>query len=328
MNFSTLFHQEDATPTRQTQIQQAELLWQYRVSVILWTYIPAILIIFGSITNATTILVLAGGKFGRASTRILLVSLSLSDTTVLYSGLLRQWIVSVFGIDVRTLHELSCPLHLFFTYISLQASSWIMMLVTLERVISVIFPLKSRVICTARATVIAVIFVTVTLTGLNSHILAFRRLQPNGGCYASGDYAYFWRYAWFWTESTVRFGFPALVVFICNCLIVRTVLRSSAKRREISDGPDESKSTSITVMLVTTSFVFLFLCLPSAIYFLIRGTMFSSALTQRQLADIRLWYTITGLLQYANNASNFIVYCISGTGFRMEVSRMIRRIRG
>jgi hypothetical protein len=308
--------------------------WEHRLSIQLYQYFLPIIIFIGIMLNFLTILVLVRRKFGTSSTRILLISLALFDTGALcaYS---RRWILLAFMIDVRTLTNASCPLHVYVTYVTSYCSSWTIALLTLERVVSVVHPLKARVICTTQWTVVTISITYSFIFILCAHILRYFKISSLVGVCIAGklysDYSYdtyrtFWISIWHWIDLLVYACIPIIIIITCNALIVYKVkrsqrLQSRGSRSAVEGQP--SQLTSITYMLVTVSVAFVLLTLPSSVYMIYKATL-GMYKTFHQFAIHDLIFATTFLISTCNNAINFLLYCVSGTQFRREVYLMFR----
>ena len=76
-------------------------------------------------------------------------------------------------------------------------------------------------------------------------------------------------------------------------------------------------SNSTTIMLTTVGVVFLLTTTPKAIYYFGLGYGLLPETTNKDWARIYLAYIITTLLVFLNSALNFILYCLTGTKFRL-----------
>jgi hypothetical protein len=308
--------------------------WQWRAHRSLATYVPPVLIVIGTILNLLTIVVLIRRKFGKSSTRILLITLALSDTAVLWTGLLHFWL-RMLDLDLRLLTNISCPLHIFCTYFFLQFACWTIMLLTFERWVSVSYPLKARVMCTMKYTCTTMVIVVIFLFALNSHMLYYIRnfSDPNGvtkrWCsHLNMAYVNFWYDVWNPVDLIVRTAIPFTVISLCNSAILYKVIKGHSRRKLLSGGRSDEQSaqlTSMTYMLTTVSSVFLLLMLPIGIFYIVFMDLRRKEYTQAQSMDLEIASTATHLIMYLNNTINFILYCVSGSQFRREVYRLFKR---
>jgi hypothetical protein len=206
-------------------------------------------------------------------------------------------------------------------------------MITVERVICVVFPLQARVVCTKKWTSVAVASVVTSLFLVNSHILKYAYIQENGQCGLSttipfgmfDSYNDFWNNVWLWVDLVIYSVIPFTSIVACNCLLVYKVRQSKLKRTTLQDQANDavtSRMTSMTRMLITVSLMFIILTSPVTIYFLIRGQIVVK--TKRQSETLQLTYAITTIISLINHAINFLLYCVSGSQFRREVFLMFK----
>ncbi|XP_064652690.1 FMRFamide receptor-like [Lineus longissimus] len=312
--------------------------WQWRAQSFLWKYGPPFLIVVGIILNSLTIVVLLKQKFGKSSTRILLIALALSDSSCLLIEPFFHWATKIFpGFNKRRFSAApaSCPFQIFFTYFIRQFASWMVMFLTVERWLSVSYPLKARLLCTARRVWASISAAVIFLLLLNAHILFFYRVGNTFRCSMkwNQEYVNFFLTFWYWIDMMLYCGVPFLVIALCNLSILHALIQSNLNRKHLhttenkSEG-DASRLTSVTYMLTTVSIFFILLTLPRQAYFIWVGMLPpASERSMELIANSYLAYSIANLMSYINNTINFLLYCISGRHFRQEVVKMFRKIK-
>lgn len=146
---------------------------EFRTYLALMIYVSPVILVFGTIGNVTSFAVLRTHAFRGCSAAFTLSALAVVDTSVLWTSLLRQWILrQPGGIDVRTIFwSVGCKVHMAMTYYLQQLSSWTLVIVTMERCCCVCLPLVSRRLCTRRR-VRRLWFATMcVLLSVNAHFL-------------------------------------------------------------------------------------------------------------------------------------------------------------
>ena len=94
-------------------------------------------ILFGTIGNLLTLLVLCKQRMRKHSTFTYLTILSLCDTLVLYFGLFRDYLVYKYKYDIDG--DFICKFHVFFFYFVLHMASWLLVAVNIDRLIAASF---------------------------------------------------------------------------------------------------------------------------------------------------------------------------------------------
>ena len=155
-------------------------------------------------------------------------------------------------------------------------------------------------------------------------------------CYVQPAYDWFFVNVWYWIDFTLLAFVPFVVVLTGNCVIITCVVRAVRFRYRQDSHPggrgsggatagDKGKAvTSSTVMLMTVSVVFLLTTCPNVVYFLKIDDWLAESTDAQSEARLHLAFTVTNLLYYTNNASNFFLYCLAGSRFRRAMSQMFR----
>ena len=315
---------------------------EYKAGIMIWKLVPPILIVVGTIGNILSILVLTRRSIRVSTTALYLTFLAFSDLCVLYTGLLRQWLIYLFEFDVRHVSNAGCKLHIWLLYSSLDFSAWILIVVTLERVILSWCPYSAKTKCNRKyATVLVVILIF--LLGLNSHLLygmiheerfdASTNTTVISKCVEiNNKYGDFFNLTWPWIDLCALCLIPFSVIVIGNGFILLKVIKSKKKTKarvvpSINTGEtrtthrNTSKHSSMTAMLFTLNMVFLVTTSPVSIYN-IGYTHWLTDGTHQTYASLDLWWAIVNMLMYTNNSLNFLLYCLSGTRFRQAVIRL------
>ncbi|XP_045215141.2 probable G-protein coupled receptor 139 [Mercenaria mercenaria] len=317
---------------------------EYKAGILIWKIIPPILIILGTVGNGLSILVLTRRSIRTSTTALFLTVLAFSDLVVLYSGLLRQWLIYLFDIDVREISQFGCKLNIWLVYSSLDFSAWILVGVTLERVVSAWLPHSAQTLCSRRSAAGLIISLGIFILAFNAHLLygmVFKYTFDHSGhaelqkCVeVNNRYKDFFNVTWPWIDLCAFCLIPLTVIVMGNWFIVfklinsqrrvhsRVVPSSAVNGRGPTTTPGPcGKPSSATAMLFTLNIVFLFSTLPISIYN-IGYIYWTEGANERDHAQLDLWWAIVNMLMYVNNSINFFLYCLSGAKFRREAIRI------
>lgn len=318
----------------------------YKAGILIWKVVPPILLLLGTVGNSLCIFVLTRKSIRSSTTALYLTALAFSDLAVLYSGLLRQWLIYLFEVDVRHFSEAGCKLNIWLVYCSLDFSAWILIVVTLERVISAWLPHNYRSVCTKKSAAAVMVSIGVFILALNSHLLygmVFNNVYDEFGnvigvdkCEEiNEDYYIFFNKTWPWIDLCVFCVIPFSVIVVGNTLILVKVVNSHRKLKSAvvpsvtvnshrSPSSGHGKQSSMTTMLFTLNVVFLLCTSPVSIYN-VGYSYWMSGASEQTVANLDLWWAIVNMFQYTNNSLNFLLYCLSGTKFRKEVIKIFCR---
>ncbi|XP_046381323.1 sex peptide receptor-like [Haliotis rufescens] len=245
-----------------------------------------------------------------------LTFLAVSDILVLYSGLLRQWIIYMFDVDVRDLHPALCKVNTWLVYVSLDLSAWILVSVTIERALLVWYPLTAKVMCTTKTVTVNMIVVCFSLLGINSHFFLLCGTETE-------IYDYFLEYVFPWIDLCLFSIGPFLFHIVGNTFIIIRLVTGIRIMAQLHMASNERavmrqrQVTSMTVMLLSLNLVYLVCTLPISMY-LVSLIYWEKDESPEADAQRRLVYACVNLLMYLNNSTNFITYTFSGRQFRME----------
>lgn len=303
---------------------------------LIWKIVPPIVIILGTFGNTLTILVLLRQVMNLSSTAVYLLSLAVSDLLLLYLGPLRQWIQYIWDVDVRLLTDAGCKIQVFLTYFSVHFSSWLLVAVTLERVISVMLPHKVKLNCTTMKAGIVVAVTFVCLFLLNVHFffgygLVHKPLYVRAPWQCTpinDDYMDFRDDILPWLDFVVAFLLPFTILTVGNVMIIVKLRINTVRRRKMSLTQKEKEGRSVTFMLIALCVIF-FICLtPVSIFLIILPYLREEAMKLpyvemiRQMEYLIFWHAVTNCFGYINSSTNFILYFLSGSRFRSEVRHL------
>ena len=311
-------------------------LSDFKASQWIWKVVPPVLIVLGSIGNILSIVVLTR-KSIRNSITPLLTFLAFSDILVLYTGLLRQWIYYTFDYDIRHFNEIVCKIHLWLVYTCLDLSAWIIMALTVDRVIATWWPFRARRLCTRTGAIKVVATIVVFLLIVNSHFLygvANKTHTGNNGTVIKEekcvpvyeDYFEFLVNVWMIFDLLKLCLVPFTVILVGNICIVVKLMKSQRRLTNMNESSIRHRSSSaavssLTVMMLVLSTMFLITTLPFSVY-IIGEHYWGQTEDTQTVATLELWWAIVNMLMYTNNCVNFLLYCLSGSRFRKEARQL------
>jgi hypothetical protein len=246
----------------------------------------------------------------------------------------------ILGIDFMDTILFWCRTTYFLRYAGKLASAWITVVISVERYITVAYPLRvARISTTKIAKVVIVIIYAL--------------------CFAFGAYPYWTitinystkRNATYcgqknktvyegWTMGVVRTGslfLPSAFIFVFTFLVICYLRRAQKKKRELEvrkklngKGVKKSIDFQLTVMLISVAIAFLVLRLPYTITFYLfnhRKKYMGDNPNQWFLYRLIGANKICDLFYIANYASNFFLYCLCGSSFRTHLKRLLKMKR-
>lgn len=297
-----------------------------------------VLMIFGTLGNILTIIVLSRRKSRGSSTAMYLCGLAVSDIIALNTGLLRQWLSYLISVDIRSLSKIMCKLHVFLVYLGTQCSSWFLVAVTCERFIGVWLPHRVKHGCTKKTSLVIIGIIVGFISILNFHwFYGFTLLAET---YDNKTYVYeckawfeeynifLWK-TWPWIDLCIFCITPFVILLFGNISIILKVFWSRRNtRRQVAPncvfrGKKNSDRTSqLSVMLLLLNVVFFVNVTPISIFLAGESFWLKTIKTEHNEAEFYLWWAIVNMFMYFNNAVNFVLYFLSGSRFRGAVKAL------
>ncbi|XP_053399630.1 kappa-type opioid receptor-like [Mercenaria mercenaria] len=310
------------------------------------TVYPPILLSLGLAGNILSVVVLSQANNRKTSTGALLIFLAVTDSLILINSVFVRWLEHLFEVDFRNSSTGTCKFHVFISYLLLQLSPWILVLVTIERVFSVLYPHRVRDVFTRRRVLIVLLPLVLFLSGLNAHLIYGYRLIFNEPfqrlrCEAIPEHVNFMFKFWTWIDFAFAFAIPFCVLLSGNITVVLKLKSSHNFRKRstiISVNGSHSRGGStcrqerttsyFTVTAIILNITFVILVSPFSIFAIGQPYWFPvDTMTPERHAGLILTGTILLMILYTNNAVNFALYILCGTKFRRDFMNLFCRSR-
>ena len=241
-----------------------------------------------------------------------------------------KWTLNTFFLAFQTG---GCKIGVFLTYFLSHLASWVLVIVNLDRVVTVTAPLWAKKLFQPRYHLIALAITTTVLCVFDLH--TFFMIEPynagsdNGSANGTGfqvcsiiEEHWEGKYPDFlmWSDFVLLSFLPFVIIVICNSVILVYMYRAqkgSSFRRATS---------SVTVMLVVVSVTFLITTTPLVLYYILYDTIIANHQNDPVGLSISIALvgnTILVLLCYSNNAVNFALYYLCGSRFRYALKQLI-----
>lgn len=287
------------------------------VSYVVRKYVAVIVLPISLTLNFFTMIIFMQPKQRKQSASFLMTGIAMADMLAValdWNLMIKEF--TFFNLDS---YGHFCEFILYITYVSRSLSSWYIFLFTVERFISVKFPLKKSIIVTRKRVLLALAITTVLVCVAQSYFIVFFR-NYNIGCNVTRKYSKIFKKIKFVFREILGFIIPSLLTASLNGVIIRT-LRNWAKKQPnlkgLKTNDKEKDNSTLTFMLITVSTFSIVVYCPRSIsqmYFDTLGRMSYKEITM----DIFL-----ECFAILNHSCNFILYCLSGKTFREEFLMII-----
>ncbi|XP_076436530.1 cysteinyl leukotriene receptor 1-like [Babylonia areolata] len=313
----------------------------YVTAVRVWQVCGPVVLALGTVGNVLSVVVLQTlpGDAVLASVTVYMTALALSDTLLLYSGLLRRSLQYGLHLDIRLLHDVLCKLDIFLVYLSAMTSSWFLVAMTMQRAVSGMCPHRHAVLGTRRKAQLTVMLIVIVLAVINAHFLVAPSLHTDPvtsllTCGINGSersLQYYITFVFPWIDMTLTSALPSVLLLVTNTGLAFTLVQSSRRLNDhAANTPGSNSATrrtkaasALTLKLICVSVTFLCLTLPVLTVILIN--IYDTGDDNDVSAQAR-WELITAvchLLWYTNSAINFYLYCLMGRRFRAQCSHLV-----
>lgn len=282
--------------------------------------------IFGCLGNSLIIIMSIKAKSTLKPSMIYFTALAISDITVLVNNAIVIVVIKQLDWAVALTNPFVCKIGMWVGYSCVQVSSWILVAVTIERLIAITVPFKVKIICYPKVSKIIVFSIFIFIYGMNSHFLYGIRVQNGGLCFPlPGMYSFFTEMIYPWVEFSVAFAVPFVIIVIANSIISYKLYKRSQNLGKIANLQLEirTKETSVTVMLVVVNVTFVILMSPWALY----NVVYNNYENQWNDPTYLLLFDVCNTLTNLNSVCNFYLYILSGASFRKEVLSLLNRLR-
>jgi hypothetical protein len=279
----------------------------------LFSFISPILLIVGLIGNTLTIIVMQTKAYKNTPSSVVLGSLAVADSAFLI--FIQPW-KTWLGRDLMDFNDFSCRIYTCIYGFMCQLPANLIVVMTIERLISVFSPLRAKEFCSRQRMKVAVFIVTLTLLILNSPLMILSEFESNSTkCMLTEEYTYLSLIIWPWLDLLAASLLPSVIIITGNALIICKLMR-----RQVGHNRPPQKHASTTRTLITVSSCFVVLTLPSCLTFVF---IFPRLYNAEYTPGFHLITATGDLMLFANSAINFFVYCLSGSKFRVALIRLL-----
>jgi hypothetical protein len=284
--------------------------------------------VVGFVGNVLSFLVMMRKQNRTNSTCFLMAVLSIVDLWVIAGPL------NIFWCNYNFLKEnksvILCKVTNFTSNYLFQASAWILLIMTVQRVVSVWDPLKAKSRVTMTCTKWCVVAVMVGLLCFNVHIFwtANLLLHPTTGaklCIWSVEDNPTLSEVVVIIDIIIGSALPFFMILISNIVIICTIKAAGKRRKDLQTSKENTKESALTTMLLSVSFTFLILVTPLRLRRTVLAFINTTSFSPMTKALDRTIYAVCHKMIFFNSANNFYLYCIGGgERFRSDLIDMFR----
>ncbi|CAG5125595.1 unnamed protein product [Candidula unifasciata] len=239
--------------------------------------------------------------------------------------------------------EIGCKMELIVPYL-VTLANWMLVLICIERFISVCYPLKKLSLVTKTRSYVCVGVLSVFFLVLYSVIFGITTTTHENKCGIIFEYDHFIRNYWYFLNAAIVFFIPFLIILVLTAGVARGLYRSRITRRVLmqSVSARESGNTSvninnerlvaeteraemaITIIVITAAVLFLMLTIPTCFYYFLSPSDYHGDCLSQSGAYWALFNQLQHLLMDATHVLNFFLYFLAAKRFRDQVFKLCR----
>ncbi|CAF2119159.1 unnamed protein product [Rotaria magnacalcarata] len=302
--------------------------------LVVWGYVGMVLSIFGIVGNIITILVLISPSLRTTSTNIYLIALSCSNILFLLIFIPSYSIRYLLGYSVYMSNEPPFTFEIILSRLPttpiyntiLLSIIYLTIAVSMDRLILIKFPLKSKDILTKHATLTTILLIYIFSIVYCIPYWLEQRYEPNTQqCRVTSIGKKMHKYIRIYFYIPVVYVIPFITLTCINITIIQNLI-AKKRRKESLFGKTNRKTPAdyhITLMLVTIIIVFVLCQLPLLVlnvWYAIDPHGSYESLKFHTLNSIGI------LLTVFNTSTNFLLYCFFGQKFRLTLLQFILNI--
>ena len=287
--------------------KQGERLYHYGFPLFLFT---------GLLGNVLCVILILRGTFHHMPCGVLFLLLSFSDLSVNVLGIV-HWLPEATMGYVISSHDAVCKVTQYFGKLFEQTSSWMIVAITVERVIVVTMPHWKRFISSKRQAMVLSGIIVAILGSINVYQPMIVGIVEDGQCFFIEKFNdQFIGVAFALTDLLIYSFLPSIILIICNVTLVVNVGKNQMFTA-VGYGSEAPKHNTgkFIVMVITLNVVFVVLTLPHSC-FIISDFVPPDVLYMPTTRE--LWFYIVALLLTLNHSINFFLYFFTNIKFRRD----------
>jgi hypothetical protein len=306
----------------------------------IWKIAPICLLVIGTIGNILSIIVFTQKEMRKYSSFYYFAILNIINLVLLITASVRSIGEFNFSMDIRQINLFTCKLHVFLTYFLGHLSSILLTVISIDRVISVVFLNKSKTICSTKFAFKVVVVLFVINFVLSSHFLILESgyyLNNNSTSIivcqtrTNTTYQMFITQVWKIIDMSLFAFIPFIIMSSCSVIILFVVSRQSKKFQKKQESPLASSSNEhknrdkkpfVSKLSTRTRNLALMLIPVNVLFILFVGPIVVAIYFYRNLGKDLLSLAILELLTNCNYSFNFFIYFATSSKFREEFGKL------
>jgi len=272
-----------------------------------------------------------------------MIFLAVSDLTFLYSSVIRILLLQLAEFDIKNTSFIACIFQPWLAFTSLGFSAWLLVFLTADRALFIVWPLNARLRITRRKAVVSSVALLLVLSLYTSFILFTYEIREIGETETranetvviknsrvcvpkDGPLIGFRNGLWNILTMVIMYAIPMLIITIGDIIAATVLFRQNRKRiamvgNETPSVLDAKMADAAKMLLFICSFS-LITTTPYSSFNIFKRVFFGDA-DQKTHAKLQLAHTIAYMMLCCNFTCNFWLYTVRGSLFKTELDLMV-----
>ncbi len=291
--------------------------------------VPLFLLI-GVFGNTLTVIIMNQKSFRKMGISVVLIALAVSDTTLnLMVPFTKRFFLVAVGYDPKALSDVGCKAFFWFWRTAKMTSSWLVLLIAIERFVVVCFPLTLPGGSSRKHSFIGACIVYLVIGGYNGAWVVFTDIVKNGFCIPNlpgEQYSQMLAKALVITGTSLYTHIPVVIIFTLNVSTIYKLVKQNKLRRTMSKDEAvrsmEAKTARMTGMLLGVSIAFLILVVPVSIMHVVSVFKGVNLFTTSDPV-ISVVREVVSTMEQLNYSINFCLYVACSEKYRIHMQVLL-----
>lgn len=300
------------------QTAASDLLEPYKTIINVINYSLLGLVIISITGNTIIIRVMSLPRNRKSATSVFFLALAVSDILLAIALPLERWLHWTTAFAIYGLNPVIAVMKIIFNFSIVQISSWTLVCITIERVVSVVLPHKVKTLFTAKrasCVLFATCFLIITINAaLFTQLVDISYDEQNGPLWQ--DKLTGAKTIIQWWDLCISFLIPFGIILTGSLKIVTQLVRASVQKHD----SNKHRNNPVTRKLLAANIVFVLTMSPYSLFYSLSATSLDVGIRPRLT-----WFISDVLLFISdwNSTLNFFVYFLSGVRFRSDVKQLL-----
>ena len=284
-----------------------------------------ITIVLGLAGNTLVMVLMADVKFSTLSYPVYLKFLAIYDSLVLLLIGIRESVRLFTFPFLAGSKSIVCSFTWFALSTTTTTSPWLVVGLTVDRFLCVVFPLKRHLLCTRKIAIITCSCISVFSVTLSLPLLFGSNLQNDNVCFIQTNLLGYFTFLRLLITSNI----PCLLILIFNIAIGIHIQRSARFRKKFinarSGSTKEKKDNSLRPLLLISVLAFLTM-MPSSVAKSLAAILLKRTMDPESADLLLKWGLLLNIPYLVNFAQNFYILMASSVNYRNIMKNKLKSL--